>query len=289
VPETLVKAFIYTSLLLAIGVCAARWVLVPRAHGLASDDRSHLDEALAVLLRRAAAVLFVTVLVRLFVHTAAAFGWGAALEWSDLRLMAIESRWGAGWRVQLLASGAALAAAVAARRDRQAGWIAATATVAGTAAAIPLLGHAAGDLGRMALHTVHIIGGGLWLGTLGALVLVPGPPRDPHALLRAFSPLALTGATLLVPTGVAAAWVYLGSLPALWRSPYGRLLAMKVALVMAAAACGYANWQRFRREREALAGGDDWRGPAAPVVTLEAVLALTIVLATSLLTEMAHP
>ncbi len=283
------KVGVYAALLLALGACAAHWWLLPRVRGLDAGGTDRLSGALRRLLRRAAVCLFAAVTARLWLHTAAAFGWGAMFEWSQLRIIAIDSRWGRSWRWQLLASAAAAGSAWAMRRGRRAGWVVTSIAVAGAMVALPLLGHAAGAPWRVALHTAHVLGGGLWLGTLGVLVLVPVSAADRQALLRAFSPLALSGAAVVAPSGLAAAWLYLGSLPALWTTSYGRLLAMKIALVTAAAACGFVNWQRYRRERARARSEAIATSGADGFVPLEVALAVVIVLLTSLLTETAHP
>ena len=286
-PESLVKAAIYAALLLAIGAAAARILILPRVAGLERAERDRIERGLAGLLRRAAILFVAALCARLLAHTAAAFGAAAMFDGARLRLVGGGSRWGASWRAQLFAGGALLASALLVRPLARAGWALAALTTLAAAATIPLLGHAAGSQARFALHLAHILGGGLWLGTLGALTLVPGPSADRGAMLRAFSGVAFAGAALLVPTGVVAAWLYLGSIPALWTTPYGRTLSMKVALVAATLACGYGNWQRFRRERST---GERaaWVGVGS-LAALEATLAVAIVLVTSWLTELAHP
>jgi putative copper export protein len=296
--ESLVKAAIYASLLLALGAVATRWTMLPRAGPMPRGERDRIERALAALFRRAAMVLVAALFARLLAHTAASFGAAAMFDGARLRLMATGSRWGASWRVQLIAGGALLGCAVAVRPPARVAWIAAALASLAAVMTVPLLGHAAGSTARLALHAAHILGAGLWLGTLGVLVLVPGPPEDRGALLRAFSPLALTGAALVIPTGVTAAWLYLGSVPALWTTPYGRALTVKVALVAATMGCGYWNWQRFRRERDVgrVFRPADHRGPEGPptisfatLAVLEAALSVAIVLVTGWLTELAHP
>lgn len=286
--EAVAKALIYAALLLAIGAASTRLLLLPRVAALDCGERTRLEHALAVLLRQAAMVLVAALVLRLMLHTAAAFGAAAMFDGGRLRLVAFDSRWGGSWRVQLFAGGVLLACAIGAAFGRRVGWIAAAVAALAASAAQPLVGHAAGSDARLALHAAHIVGAGLWLGTLGTLVIVPGPAEDRGALLRAFSPVALTGAAILVPTGVAAAWIYLGSPGALLASPYGRMLAVKLALAGVTMACGYWNWQRFRRERTISAARARWMD-IVPLALLEASLAAAIAVVTSVLTETAHP
>ncbi len=51
------------------------------------------------------------------------------------------------------------------------GWIATTLTTAAACAALPSLGHAAGSPTRVDLHALHARRSGLWLRTLGTMVL----------------------------------------------------------------------------------------------------------------------
>jgi len=241
--------------------------------------------------RRGMEVISLALALPVYLYSGAPF---LEATWRGLRRLSF----GMDALVAIGAGAALVASALLVRPPARVTWaIAAIATLA-AAAAVPLLGHAAGSTSRLILHTAHILGAGLWLGTLGVLVLVPGPAEDRFALLRSFSPIALTGAALVLPTGLVAAWIYLGSLPALWTTAYGRALLMKVALVAAIVACGYWNWQRFRRERyvEAAVSPADHGGPDGPpalpfatLAVLEAVIALTVVLVTSWLTELAHP
>ena len=115
---------------------------------------------------------------------------------------------------------------------------------------------------------------------------------DRQALLRGFSRVALTGAGLIVVTGLVAAWIYLGGPKPLWTTAYGRVLLVKVAVVAAAMACGYVNWRYFRRLRAGESARKVFGTGAASVqsmVVLEASLFFVIVVITSVLTELAHP
>ncbi len=147
----------------------------------------------------------------------------------------------------------------------------------------------------MVLHAVHILAGGLWLGTLAVVLLIRLPPSSlvsielPRArqqvrllLLRHFSPIALSGCGTVVVAGVAVAWLYVGALPNLWMTAYGRVLIVKVGLVVAASICGYVNWRRLRREQM----GD---GSSTSIIVLEATLAVGVVIVTGFLTEIGHP
>jgi putative copper export protein len=149
---------------------------------------------------------------------------------------------------------------------------------------MPLLGHGASSRWHMLLHGTHILGAGIWVGTLLALVLIRVPPRQRLALLRGLSPLALAGATVLTLAGIVMAWSYLGPISNLWGTTYGRLLLLKLAFLFGIAACGFVNWRRFSAERRG-ANESERVGP----VMIEVGLVLIVVLVTAALTEVAHP
>jgi len=107
-------------------------------------------------------------------------------------------------------------------------------------------GHAVGVDPGSALPAVvdaaHVIGAGAWLGALPGLALLlrsassaEGADGRPYAVLaaRRFSSWALLVMTVIVGTGVSNAWNEVGGVPALVGTPYGRLVLLKVALLLA--------------------------------------------------------
>jgi len=186
-----------------------------------------------------------------------------ALSYQDLHTIAIESQWGAGWQLQMVAALALAAVSSSMSLWPSGGWLLQAAVAVALCYLLPLLGHAAGAPARMFLHGSHILAAGIWVGT---------PERDDHRLARApirrrsVRPLqpvrsrrgaarcyvtsrrvAFTGSTLLLLTGATAAWWYLGGLLNLVTTTYGRLLLLKLFLVADAAACGFVNWQAAAR------------------------------------------
>jgi putative copper resistance protein D len=104
-------------------------------------------------------------------------------------------------------------------------------------------------------------------------------------MLSEFSPVAFTGAALLLLTGATAAWWYLGELSTLWTTAYGRLLALKLLMAAGAAACGFVNWQALSRP---MTTSDSPRARRL-LVGIEIVFAAAIVIVTAVLTETEHP
>jgi hypothetical protein len=56
--------------------------------------------------------------LRALMHTGAIFDWPAVMSWDSVETVAIESRWGAAWQLQVVAAAIFLAASVWAGRER---------------------------------------------------------------------------------------------------------------------------------------------------------------------------
>lgn len=297
--EVASKAALYAALLPAIGVCAVRSLLLPRL-GVPSAE---VDVELKRLGTTTAVFVLIALVVRLFTHTTAIFGLADAFVLSQIRIVAFESRWGGGWRVQVLAASALLAASVLIRvRPGTSGILPALAAVV-LCYSVPLVGHAAGSASRVVLHGSHVLAAGSWLGALTVLLfLVPRVGGHPSSgttfdaavllleLLQGFSPVALSGAAVILLTGAVSSWLYVGSPSNIWTSPYGWLLVCKLGFVAGAAGCGYVNWRRLSTERggERASAGSPLDS-LTPAIVVEVLLAGVVTLVTAALTEVAHP
>ena len=107
-------------------------------------------------------------------------------------------------------------------------------------------GHAAAAEGvellvQIGLDVVHLLAAGIWLGGLPLLALLltwaqranqASVERIAAEATRRFSALGLASVLLLVMTGLARAWVLVGSIPALIGTLYGQLLLGKVSLLL---------------------------------------------------------
>jgi len=105
------------------------------------------------------------------------------------------------------------------------------------------------------VNPLHVLAGGLWIGTLGvlALTVIPlavrrelgrnGTPSIAQVVAR-FSRLSLFAVALLVASGLVTAWRHLKYPAALWTTPYGYVLMAKLAMVGVVAALGAFNWRR---------------------------------------------
>lgn len=66
------------------------------------------------------------------------------------------------------------------------------------------------------------------------------------ALVNGFSPTALAFAGTLKLSGLFAAWLHMGSVPALWESNYGRTLLLKLAVLSGVFGTGAYNWLKVK-------------------------------------------
>ena len=167
------------------------------------------------------------------------------------------------------------------------------ASFAGHAAAV-----APGITGAIVVDTLHLLGTGLWAGGLIPLAMLlfvasraSGADARPLSVLvaRRFSRLALIAMLSMLATGVVNTIVEVGSLPGLIGTAHGRLLLVKLGLLLPILALAAVN---RRRLVPALSGPADTVGrPAmqrlATFVSIEAVLALAILAIVAVMTTTA--
>jgi copper transport protein len=142
---------------------------------------------------------------------------------------------------------------------------------------------------------LHVLAAGTWLGGLVLLLLVfwprsNAPPGAAAATAtRRFSGLALPAIALLVASGAAEAWFYLGSVHQLTSTTWGLALVAKVALL--GAIVGLA--ARNRRAVSRLSGSPVARTGLGPALRrsmrAEVALAILVLSATAVLVRSAPP
>lgn len=105
---------------------------------------------------------------------------------------------------------------------------------------------------------VHLLGASVWLGGIALIAITWGPARRSltatvrrgamRQTLPRFGPVALRAFALVVASGTASALIELGHVQALWRTDYGRVLAVKIGLFAIIALLSYmhALWLRPR-------------------------------------------
>jgi putative copper export protein/methionine-rich copper-binding protein CopC len=185
------------------------------------------------------------------------FGSGVTRE----RFLALlGTTWGLAWTVQLLACGGALAGLLMARSGLRAGWLVAAAAGLALVATPAISGHAAAVERfpgiAIVADSMHVLGAGLWIGTLAAVLLVGVPTARMEAegtrgsvlaaMVLAFSPIAMTAALVVVATGLVATSFQLTGPTDLWATGYGRLLSAKLFMVAMIVGLGAFNWRRMR-------------------------------------------
>jgi putative copper export protein len=148
------------------------------------------------------------------------------------------------------------------------------------------------------VNAVHILAASTWLGTLTVMLfaairaLARAPAgglsreRATANVINAFTPVALTAATILGITGVTTAWLHLKKFSNLWTSDYGRALIVKLCFVIAVVLMGWWNWKRVK---PSLAGSDQSVARLNRSATTEVVLAAIVLAVTAVLVSLPSP
>ena len=286
----------FASLLGMIGAVAFRYGVLPRLDR-EPDHRvvaARAEGAVWFVALGAAALSAATLFARLWMQAAALGGGARALDGARLDVLLTETGWGLAWVLQAVATLAFVIGLFIARapHGRGVGWMGAAAGAVLLSAVPALSGHAASVQRLSALSilsdTLHVLGAGVWLGTLAALLAVGIPAaftareRTGGAvatMVRAFSPMALAGGAAVGLTGVLNIVFQLNALSDLWSTGYGRTLLLKLALLGGVAALGWYNWRRVLPALGDEPGAHRLRGSArAELGLVSAVLLVTAVL-----------
>lgn len=280
---------VYLPLLLVYGVLGLRLLTAVQGAALSVRDPRVGLERLGWL---SSLLLLAALLLRCVFQSIEVWGPIEGLSLESLRTVAIESRWGSRWQWQAVAAALTTLGMFIARRTPVLGGSVAWIGALGVAAALPMTGHAYGDSLAWTAQSMHIVGAGIWIGTLIVVLLVPlgfgGMLRAESASirrywLRAFAPLAIAGASLLVASGALLAFRYLPAWETLWTDSYGQILLLKVGLSLFVLGCGAVNSvsMHFRP--------DAYTAPLPRTITLEVVFVLLVLAATGVLTSTAQP
>jgi putative copper export protein len=290
-----VRGVIFVTLLGLIGTLVANR-LIRQALDDVPDLRAALRFQIERLPLRLAAILGVAVLLKGGLQVLSFRDPGEPVSLDLVQAVLLSGSWGTAWLVQL----AAIVAAVMVLRLFAAPEGARALVVTLTAVIVWAqtgMGHAAGDrwpwvTGRL-LDAGHVIGIGIWLGTLAILAFAAfpslvGPERLPSlaALIARFSFFARLGAVLVIVSGTVAALVYGGPLAQVLQSTWGRLLAIKLACMLGVMGLGWYNWRRVSPGLEAAhphSGERLRRAVGVELVLGIAMLALTTLLVVSAL------
>ena len=299
-----IRWLLFTGLLLVIGAVVFRSVVLAfmarqdRVRPGGTEDSSAGMRAaargrVATVGLIASTMVAVAVILRLIAQSYAMHGAEQAWNGSLVGSMLQRTVWGWGWVLQLVGVVTAAIGFTIARRGWRLAWPIAALGALMLAFTPALSGHAASAPRLTALVVLadglHVIGAGGWLGSLLMLVVVGIPvalgqgetARGPAvaAFVNAFSPTALVFAGLSASTGVFAAWVHLGTVPALWQTSYGKTLLLKLAILSVVAATGAYNWLRVKPSLGTAEGADRIRRSA----TVELAVGVLVLIVTAVL------
>lgn len=151
-----------------------------------------------------------------------------------------------------------------------------------------LTGHAAGSpnvFGQVMADTLHLLGASVWVG--GMLMLLLALPaaagEDPpfwQKAFRRFTPWAFASVIALVLSGVVMSLAHVPAWSDLLTSLYGRLILVKVALLLVMLGLGFVHFRRARRQ-------GDRRGTAS--LAAEMAMGLVVLVVAGLLTNVSTP
>ncbi len=147
------------------------------------------------------------------------------------------------------------------------------------------------------VNPVHRFAGALWIGTLFVMVRTGLQPvlksslseerraKLAKVMVDAFSPLALGGFAVLGVMGVITAWTNLKKLDALWTTPFGFALIVKLVIVAGVVALGAINWKKQKPKLGTFEGAQMLRRSAE----LELWFATAVLIVTSILVSLPGP
>jgi copper transport protein len=202
----------------------------------------------------------------------------------------IDTEFGKVWLVRaVLALGLAGLSLAAARRPSER-WVVPALLLAFSIAGTPALsGHARAEGGLAILSdAVHVAAAGVWAGGLLALSILlveAGGGRWSLAFdaVPRFSLLALVAVAAVLASGVVSGIVEVGSLGSLWDTTYGRVLLVKVALVVPLLVLGAYNRRVVVPALRAERADPALRRRFTRVVGVEIVLMVAVVAVTAVL------
>jgi copper transport protein len=251
----------FAALIALVGLVASRrWVWTPalRAAGLGESpigDSYRTQFRRALFLTWAALALSGALMILFQASTLSGLSlWSAARP--DVLGEVLRTSFGHIWLAQMALTALLLVPVVALGQGRQLlGWSLSVWIIVVAAGSLALCiaaglnGHARTNA-RPALAVLsiaaHLFAVGVWVGGLGALVLVGGPawrrlagegrPALLRQLVHRFSRVAIGAVLVVILTGVVNSLANLASVSDLWRVVYGRVLLAKIIVLAAALA-----------------------------------------------------
>lgn len=138
---------------------------------------------------------------------------------------------------------------------------------------------------------LHLAATALWIGGLVQFIAIIGPVRQAYqpsapllsALVARFSNFARVSVATLFITGLYAAWLQVGSIDALFSTPYGQLLLIKLILIIPVIGLAFVNLVYTHRGLDT--GKEIWGSRLRGLVGAEIVLTLGVLLAVGAMTS----
>lgn len=272
-----------------IGALIVRLAVLPRAD-LPSETFIDASDRLRRLGHATLTLFVLATLMRVAAESTLVMGDGE----SRLHAMLVavrDTRWGHGWSFGAAGAVLAIVGLFAARRSMS-GWVAAAVGAVLICLGEALTGHAAAS-SRSALaiaaDVTHVLGAGGWIGGLAALLLSVFPAigaleqvqesRVGSRVVRAYHATAVESVAIVAISALLAAWLRLPAVNALWSTTYGRILLIKVCVVLVVLAFGgYHYRSAVSVEWGAGTAGKFRRSAAAELVVGAIVVAITAVL-----------
>jgi putative copper export protein len=314
----------YLAMMTLFGGFAFRlFVLVPALREVTGGGAGW-TEAVAVSERRALALFWAAVILlvpttmaALVLQASVVFDKSIAEAVSPALLWRIikETGYGASWLLEALAIVVIVVILALLTRRRSPSVKHSALWWAGLAASAVLLvapswtGHAvaASKHFRLAVFSdwLHLLAGGFWVGGLFHLAVTwrPSLPlltksqrtRSLYQVIRLFTRIAIPSVALLVAAGLYNTWAHVPRLEAFWMTPYGKVLVLKLVLVVLMLLLGALHNFYYGKKAAALAKVEDG-GLGANVtglekgffrsVALEAGLGTLVLLVTAILVFM---
>jgi len=278
----------FMALITVLGALGFRHGVLPAlaARGVPTSDASHRARRLA----QAMLLPYVLAAVqRAHAESAAVHGSTDALDPALLGSMLTQTTWGLGWLAGMAGAAVLFVGWSLAKRKNRLSTPLALIGGLGMCVSPALTGHAAAGSPlalSVAADVLHVLSAGVWTGGL-LITLIAGVPAirrassEPDvavaALVNSFHPVALFSVIVVALTGVTSSWLRLGTVPALWTTPYGRVLMVKLGVFAGVAALGAWNATRVRRSLGTAPRTRQFRITGA----IEAVLAAAVLAVTT--------
>jgi putative copper export protein len=293
VSNSLVRALSFTGLLILIGATTFKTLVLPRARELEATLVRRMEKRAALVGLLASVLVILAAAIRIFLETRM-MNEMPGMRTMSMADMTMHTQWGLALQLQLGASLVATISFALAGRRMPGGWMVASIASVVLALTPALVGHAAASAKFTTLAIVsdflHVIAGASWLGSLFCVMLIGIPIalsleegsrwQSIAALVNSFSFVAIGSVSVLVVTGVVASWVHLDRISALWQTPYGQVLLLKLGLVALTLLLGAYNFRRVQPQLVRQEGAARLRKSAS----LELGFGLLILLVTAWLT-----